>query len=129
MFHSFIHEIFCFIVYNIYDECGQDDRRRLQQRDPIKLREMMSQQSILVETADSFSVNAGYKQALNDFSCGAETAQEAWLAEPTVAAALHVTLNTPGMQYNKTATSLLPLYKDLMTKHQILIYSGDVDGW
>ena len=47
---------------------------------------------------------------------------DAWLAEPSVIEALHVKANTPGMTYKKTATDLLPLYADLINKHQILIY-------
>ena len=42
--------------------------------------------------------------------------------------ALHVKAGTVGMQYQKTATSLLPLYSSLINKHQMLIYSGDTDG-
>lgn len=88
----------------------------------------MSQPTVSVETAQSFSRNAGYSQALNDYTCGAETAMDAWLSNDAVVAALHVKANTPGMNYKKTATNLLPLYKSLIEKHQILIYSGDTDG-
>jgi hypothetical protein len=118
-------------VYNIYDECGQDDRRRAlsEKKGGLQaVREALSAKSVKVETADSFKVSAGYTQALNDYTCGAETAMDAWLAEPSVVAALHVTAGTPGMQYVKTATDLLPLYSELINKHQILIYSGDTDG-
>ena len=92
-------------VYNIYDECGQDDRRRKLMSNTQNLnipkslkevREILSRPSVVVETSDSFSLNAGYAEALNDYSCGAETAMDAWLAEPTVVSALHVTTNTPG---------------------------------
>jgi carboxypeptidase C (cathepsin A) len=67
-----------FDVYNIYDECGNDDRRRQlrgEARKPFfEVRQALSSKMVTVETADSFSVNAGYSQALNDYSCGAETA-------------------------------------------------------
>lgn len=122
-----------FNVYNIYDTCGTDQRRRLADA-PLKsfseVNAEMSANTITVETAQSFSVSAGYGAALHDYECGAETAQDAWLSEPSVIAALHVTANTAGMTYTKTATDLLPLYKDLIARHagKILIYSGDTDG-
>ena len=33
-----------------------------------------------------------------------------------------------GMQYDKTATDLRPLYSQLIDQYQMLIYSGDTDG-
>ena len=120
-----------YLVYNIYDECGQDQRRRLEKSEKksfTAIREELAQSTVVVETKDSFSQSAGYSQALNDYSCGAETAMDAWLADPSVIAALHVKANTPGMTYKKTATDLRPLYSQLIDKHQILIYSGDTDG-
>ena len=119
-------------MYNIYDECGKDDRRRAQSTDKPRslsaVREALSAKKVAVDTEDSFKISAGYTQALNDYTCGAETAMDAWLASPSVVAALHVTAGTPGMVYDKTATDLLPLYSELINKHQILIYSGDTDG-
>jgi carboxypeptidase C (cathepsin A) len=53
---------------------------------------------------------------------------DAWLAEPSVTAALHVKTGTSGMQYVKTATDLRPLYSELIQQYQMLIYSGDTDG-
>jgi carboxypeptidase C (cathepsin A) len=124
-----------FNVYNIYDRCGDDQRRRLAANDHVKPKkslmevyQTLSQKSVKVETSDSFKVSAGYGEALNDFTCGAETAMDAWLADPAVVAALHVKSGTVGMTYVKTATDLRPLYSDLIKKHQILIYSGDTDG-
>lgn len=51
-------EIGNFDIYNIYDECGRDERRRLKSSESSLLGafEMMSQQKVLVETADSFKV-------------------------------------------------------------------------
>lgn len=89
-------------MYNIYDECGQDERRRAlstssNSRKSFKeVREILSRPSVQVETKDSFSLNAGYGEALNDYTCGAESAMDVWLAQPSVVAALHVTANTPG---------------------------------
>lgn len=121
-----------FDVYNIYDVCGDDQRRRnlleLNGDNFMKMREILNAKIVTVETKDSFSVQAGYKQALTDYTCGAETAMDAWLAEPSVAEALHVSLGTVGMSYVKTAANLLDLYNELVQKYQILIYSGDVDG-
>ena len=125
-------------VYNIYDTCGNDQRRRLADgeeesvaRKPLSaVNAEMSAQTVTVETADSFTVSAGYSAALHDYECGGETAMDAYLADPSVIAALHVKAGTVGMQYTKTATDLLPLYKDLVNRHpdNILIYSGDTDG-
>ena len=127
-----------FDVYNIYDECGTDDRRRLtssSKEAPSKngkkfseVRQELSKSEVEVSTSQSFSVNAGYSQALNDYTCGAETAMDQWLAEPSVIDALHVKAGTSGMTYKKTATDLRPLYAQLIEKHQILIYSGDTDA-
>lgn len=88
----------------------------------------MSSRTVPVSTADSFKVTAGYTQAINDYVCGAETAMDDWLAVPAVMEALHVLPNTPGMTYKKTASDLRPLYASLIQRHQILIYSGDIDG-
>ena len=93
-----------------------------------EIRDRLSASLITVETEDSFKVSGGYSQALNDYSCGAETAMDTWLAEPSVIEALHVKPNTPGMTYKKTATDLRPLYAELINKYQMLIYSGDTDG-
>ena len=125
-------EIGVFNIYNIYDECGRD-QRRLEENEGSRTGLMeafrkMSNKTVHVETVDSFKREAGYGGALNDYSCGAETAMDAWLAEPSVMEALHVKPNTPGMHYEKTATDLRPLYASLMEQYQMLIYSGDTDG-
>jgi len=120
-----------FDIYNIYDVCGQDQRRRQLRANKLSMhevREEMAKELVTVDTAQSFSVNAGYGQALNDYTCGAEAAQNAWLANPKVVEALHVKSGTAGMQYKKTATDLRPLYAKLIKKYQVLIYSGDTDG-
>ena len=83
--------------------------------------------TVVVDTQASFTVDAGY-EAVNDYVCGSMTAMNVWLAQPSVMAALHVTKQTVGMKYTKTADNLLPLYKQLMSSYQMLIYSGDVDG-
>ena len=56
-------------VYNIYDECGSDERRRLDAAAPKSfsaVRAALSQPVVTVETKQSFSVNAGYEQVKND---------------------------------------------------------------
>lgn len=127
-------QIGTFNIYNIYDECGNDQRRRLKESGRSKplamkeVREQMSRKTVTVETKDSFTISAGYSQALSDYTCGAETAMDEWLANDAVIAALHVKAGTVGMQYTKTIGDLRPLYADLISKHYILIYSGDTDG-
>lgn len=120
-----------FDIYNIYDECGRDDRRRAQESDVktmTQVREILSAREVVVPTSASFKQSAGYSQALNGYECGAETAMDAWLAEPSVIEALHVKAGTTGMKYTKTVDDLLPLYSELIEKYQMLIYSGDTDG-
>lgn len=94
----------------------------------MKIRKHLNRKEIQIETAESFSRHPTANEALNDYYCGAEAAMDQWLAQPSVAAALHVTLNTAGQTYQKTATNLLPLYSSLISKHRILIYSGDTDA-
>ena len=56
-------EVGNFDIYNIYDECGADQRRRLSSEDSLlSAYERMSQDSVIVETKDSFHVSAGYGQ-------------------------------------------------------------------
>jgi carboxypeptidase C (cathepsin A) len=125
-----------FYIYNIYDECGEDQRRRrLETTDStqaakswLAAKELMSQPSVKVTTKQSFRVSAGYSEALNDYTCGAEAAMDAYLAHPDVVEALHVKAGTPGMTYKKTVRDLPPLYKQLIDKYQMLIYSGDTDA-
>ena len=119
-----------FNVYNIYDLCGNDQRRRLdadadasakKHKTFREVRAMLNSKTVEVNTADSFKVSAGYGQALNDYQCGAETAMDAWLAEPAVIEALHVKANTVGMKYTKTADDLRPLYSSLIDQYQMLM--------
>ena len=65
---------------------------------------------------------------LSDIEKGAETVMDTWLSLPSVQAALHVKPNTKGQSYRKTAGNLLPLYRELIAKYRMLIYSGDTDG-
>lgn len=123
-------EIGNFNIYNVYDECGLDQRRNLRSErlSLQRLYEILDEKSVLVTPKQSWTLAAGYGQALNDYQCGAETAMDAWLAEPSVIEALHVQANTVGMKYTKTAADVRPLYSELIDKYQMLIYSGDTDG-
>ena len=50
-------------MYNIYDECGSDERRRLEavEAKPFSsVRAALSQSVVTVETKQSFTINAGY---------------------------------------------------------------------
>ena len=121
-----------FYVYNI---CGADQRRRLsadgdssQVSSFREVRQKLAAKEFTVETADTFRVSGGYTAALNDYQCGSEAGMDAWLADPSVVAALHVKADTVGMHYQKTATDLLPLYSELIEKYQMLIYAGDTDA-
>jgi hypothetical protein len=111
--------------------------------------EILDENTVIVTPKQSFTISAGYSGALNDYQCGyaflfipfsadlsvslsrltrAETAMDAWLAEPSVMAALHVQPGTVGMKYTKTAADVRPLYSQLIDNYQMLIYSGDTDG-
>jgi hypothetical protein len=85
--HAFIFPLSlgAFNIYNIYDECGQDQRRRklsavadtafanadTTELMPLKeAREILSRVMVEVDTKASFTRNAGYGAALNDYSCG-----------------------------------------------------------
>jgi hypothetical protein len=109
------------LVYNIYDLCGNDQRRRLESSSSSfsSIRSTLSKSTVEVETSQSFTRSAGYGQALNDYECGAETAMDEYLASSQVIDALHVKAGTVGMTYKKTATDLLPLYTTLINKHHV----------
>lgn len=120
-----------FYIYNIYDECGADQRRRLEESPRpsfAEVRKKLASKEFTVDTADTFKISGGYTAALNDYQCGAETGMDAWLADPAVVEALHVKADTAGMKYTKTATNLLPLYSELFEQYQMLIYAGDTDA-
>ena len=121
-----------FYIYNIYDVCGNDQRRLSEvtgtRPSLLDAYRAMANKTVVVETAQSFRVSAGYGEALNDYQCGSETAMDAWLADPSVIEALHVKAGTFGMHYDKTATDIRPLYASLMAEYQMLIYAGDTDG-
>lgn len=126
-----------FYIYNIYDECGTDQRRRLLENNNnnnktkelfSEIRKKLNAKEFIVETEDSFKVSGGYTAALNDYQCGSEAGMDAWLANPEVINALNVKAGTVGMKYTKTATNLLPLYSELINKYQMLIYAGDTDA-
>ena len=56
-------EIGNFDIYNVYDECGRDDRRRLKSdKSLMEAYAEMSGNRVTVETKDSFKVSAGYSQ-------------------------------------------------------------------
>jgi hypothetical protein len=130
--------------YNIYDECGSDNRRRRRldstggQTKKPSLREVyrqMGASTVRVSTDESFQVSpwsplspSSSEPPATDYECGSHHGMNAWLAEPSVVSALHVTAGTVGMVYQKTAGDLLPLYSELIDKYQILIYSGDTDA-
>lgn len=71
--------------YNIYDECGADNRRReLSNGENVgaikSIFKKLASKSVTVETESSFKVSAGYSDALNDYECGGHTAMNEYLA-------------------------------------------------
>ena len=68
---------------------------------------------------DAFTVQPAYKQAraaralggaLNDYTCGGETAMDAWLADARVTRALHVRDDRSGGSYQSDAKDHFELY-------------------
>lgn len=127
--------------YNIYDECGSDNRRRRNLKESTSssvsslrsVYERLAAEQVTVSTTESFLVNPGSfslgtETPATDYECGSHQGMNAWLAEPSVVEALHVTAGTVGMTYVKTAGDLMPLYAELIQKYQVLIYSGDTDA-
>jgi hypothetical protein len=115
-----------FDVYNIYDDCGNDQVTASQAAIRQRLRET---RSFTTQGFQSFAIHpqlqAGVGGALNDYACGAMKVMSQWLGMPAVQKALHV--EKQGIQnYHRTAADLRPLYKQLAQKYRILIYSGSV---
>jgi len=65
---------------------------------------------------------------LNDYACGSEGAMSDWLSSPAVQKALHVTDGGGGMHYKSNAGDLRALYRKLVAKYKMVIYSGNVDS-
>eukprot|EP00298_Acanthocystis_sp_HF-20_P002778 c13162_g1_i1.p1 GENE.c13162_g1_i1~~c13162_g1_i1.p1 ORF type:complete len:466 (-),score=161.56 c13162_g1_i1:115-1512(-) len=113
-----------FNIYNIYDECGNDQVSLSEKR-----KQMASGRKVTLRTLhDSFVANPNLEGALNDYKCGTGEAMDAYLAFPEVQAALHVNSTLTGMNYNSNIGDLRPLYKSIFQQYRIVIYSGDVDG-
>jgi carboxypeptidase C (cathepsin A) len=121
-------------VYNVYDECGNDHLSFL---DLFSKNKETGHYYLKAFSKDMDEVNAWLASrqrpssllgANNDYTCGGEAAMNAYLADPSVRAAIHVRSDNPGQRYTKTATNLLPLYKTLVQKYRVLIYSGDADA-
>ena len=120
-----------FNIYNIYDTCGGDMTH-------FEMRDKMSATTVTVDDETSTARHpqlAGEKDltgGLNDYPCGGMSAASKWLAQKSVAEALHVKTGTKGMKYNwgpfQVSGDLRPLYKSLAQKYRILIYSGDTDA-
>jgi carboxypeptidase C (cathepsin A) len=131
-----------FNVYNIYDLCNGDSSRA----DPDALagalvdanattrheaiRSVLRRKTVNVKTRqESLSPHPALTGALNDFICGGQNAMDVWLDLKDVQKALHVDAHADNsMHYEKTAGDITNTYKKLMTKYQLLIYSGDVDA-
>jgi len=114
-----------FDIYNIYDDCGND------QFSMQRVRELLSNDTVTIRnTEHSFRIHPQLSLggALNDYKCGSEAAMDKYLSDPAVVTALHVKTGVSGMTYRKTVADLRPLYLSLIKKYRVLIYSGDVDA-
>lgn len=137
-----------FDVYNIYDLCGNDRSEASSSAAPEsvvgwlkEIEDAMSTTTVTIPRKHANTLAAApHPQlestavggALNDYPCGGERAASAWLAQSDVQAALHVKSDRGGMSYHKgpmnISGDLRPLYKKLISKYRMLIYSGDTDA-
>lgn len=127
-----------FDIYNIYDTCGGEGNARTMQ----DYHKRLSQPSVVVDDdtstlphpqlGPSRTPPGEVSGAVNDYACGGGAMAEQWLAQDSVAKALHVTPGKGGMHYTWGPTNisgdLRPLYKRLAQKYRLLIYSGDTDA-
>ena len=78
--------------------------------------------------------NSGRKLlgGVDDYPCGSLQAADKWIGQPEVIEALHVKRSMSGMKYTKgpmdVSGDLRPLYKKIIEKYRVLIYSGDIDA-
>lgn len=120
-----------FNIYNVYDNCGTDTSLNTLE----EYNQMMATDNITLPD-DRVHQTLPHPQllggAVNDYACGGQNKAEQWLNQVEVAKALHVNPNTKGMRYEKgpmeISGDLRPLYKRLIQKYRMLIYSGDTDG-
>ena len=134
--------------YNLYDDCiYQDDLRRRR----LSGRRSLAAIAAAAGTAaddDGFTVELarrtvlpptgrGYGAAVNDYVCGGGPAQDVWVNQSAVRAALHVPTNSlffsgdngAGMTYVPTEKNLMPFYQHVAknTSLRVLVYNGDTD--
>mmetsp|Transcript_13047 Transcript_13047/g.25294 ORF Transcript_13047/g.25294 Transcript_13047/m.25294 type:complete len:484 (+) Transcript_13047:51-1502(+) len=125
-----------FNIYNVYDTCANDQTFRTL----AEYNSALSTGTVFVKDENvhnavphpQLSSSPVLGGGLNDYSCGGQTFSAQWLNQPDVAKALHVKTGTKGMRYEKgpmnVSGDLRPLYKKLIQKYRMLIYSGDTDG-
>jgi len=112
-------EVGSYYTYNIYDNCGGDHYfyDYFQQDGPG-------------EPYYEKAFNPEYVQlgeALNAYACGGENAMNKWLADPAVPDAIHVKRGG-NQSYTRESNDMRPIYKSLLEKYNITIYSGDADA-
>jgi len=108
-----------YYVYNIYDTCGSDN---------YMLDYFMQDgpgQPYYLKAFHPENLAPG--EALNDYPCGGDNAYHVWVADPAVPSALHV-IRGGSQSYTRTAQDLRPVYKTLLNKYRITIFSGDSDA-
>jgi hypothetical protein len=128
-------------IYNYYDTCYSttDIRRRALRQIGMTPADRKAHMEYLrrggqfgaaVHIGEAPLTSGG---ALNDYSCDGMGAMGVWLKQPEVIEALHVqndgTHRYPGaVAYSKTVADVRPLYKQLIMKYRVMIYSGDTDA-
>lgn len=113
--------------YFLYDTCSRD-MLALDKQDNQPHPERFDLQAA-PPTSSEYSNTAG------EYACGQEHGATTWLNLKDVMHAAHVKLSgktrfdfSTGLQYNKTAYSLLPEYKaKLLPNYRIMQFSGDAD--
>lgn len=117
-----------FNIYNVYDTCGADQTLE-------DYNKLLASNTVTIPS-DRAHNTLPHPQLLgggvNDYTCGGQNKATQWLNQPEVAKALHVQKNKNGFRYEKgpmnISGDLRPLYKKLLQKYRMLIYSGDTDG-
>jgi len=80
--------------------------------------------------ASGLSAGTQARPGTQQWYCGADAAMAAWLNDPAVQKAIHVTTDVPNFNFNysRTEPNLLPRYPDLASNYRMLIYSGNADA-
>lgn len=114
-------------VYNIYDNCPDDDVRGARNVSRRELRRAL-RESLAPGQRRRAGALGGAPGGYN-WACGGENIADTWFQLKQVRAALHLgTQDRSRFSYNGYSNPSIDLYPELVKKYRILIYSGDADN-